>query len=193
MPHTGDQQDGSSEARCEDLSWYAIEPGCSEAELLAVAKVYARDVVDEFELAVTISDIDWEISKRAKRRAGMIQYNGDKPIKIILSWKLFQNKGWDSLAATIRHELIHAHLIRTNQDGSHGEDFKALAEQLKTHVHCETFVAPEWIIQCEDCETEFQRYRRSKVVTHPEEYSCGSCGGQLAVFEYSEFESAEKQ
>jgi len=185
MPNQQEQPVDSTGDLCEDLSWYAIEPGGSEGEFLAVAKVYARDVVAEFDLDVTISAIDWEVSKRAKRRAGLIKYKDETPRKIILSWKLFTNKGWDSVAATIRHELIHAHLITTKGDGTHGADFETLAEELQTHVHCETFVDPEWIIQCRDCEVEYQRYRRSKVVSQPDQYSCGACGGTLAVFENS--------
>lgn len=179
MSDSGAQRVGESENLCEDLSWYSIEPDCSEAEFLAVGKVYARAVIEEFDLSVNISAIDWEISKRAMRRAGLLKYEDETPKQIVLSWKLFSNKGWDAMAATIRHELIHAHLITTNQDGTHGEDFKTLAARLKTHVHCEKFVEPEWILRCMNCENEFPRYRRSKVVKQPEKYSCGDCGGSL--------------
>jgi predicted SprT family Zn-dependent metalloprotease len=170
---------GESEDLCEDLSWYNIDPDCSEEEFLAVSKVYARDIIAEYELSVDITTIDWEISKRAKRRAGLIKYEDKTPTAIVLSWKLFANEGWDAMAATIRHELIHAHLLNTNKDASHGADFKSLAEELKTHVHCDRFVEPEWIIRCTDCGCEFPRYRRSKVVKNPEQYSCGDCGGTL--------------
>jgi predicted SprT family Zn-dependent metalloprotease len=179
MSDTRDHPGGDRADLCEDLSWYAIGSDCSEAEFLAVSKVYAREVVDAFDLVVTPSALDWELSKRAKRRAGLPKYEDTTPTTIVLSWKLFANEGWDAMAATIRHELIHAHLLNTKDDPSHGEEFEALAEELKTHVHCDQFVEPEWIVRFTECGHEFPRYRASKVVRHPDQYSCGECGGPL--------------
>jgi predicted SprT family Zn-dependent metalloprotease len=170
---------GDSNDLCNDLSWYSIESDCSESEFLAICKIYARDVVNEYNLSANIGEIDWGVSKRAKRRAGVLKYQNNNPNSIILSWKYFDNKGWSALAATIRHELIHAHLLNTEGDATHGKSFKTLAKKLKTHVQCEAFVEPDWLIECIECGCEFPRYRRSKVVEKPGQYACGNCGGEL--------------
>jgi SprT-like protein len=39
---------------------------------------------------------------------------------------------------------------------------------------------------CEKCSGKIARYRRSKVVKHLEQYSCGDCGGSLGVEEATE-------
>lgn len=160
---------------------YAIGPDCSREEFLAVAKVYARAVVDACDLTVTVSDLEWEISKRAKRRAGAVKYRDGEPETVVLTWDQFENRGWERMAATIRHELIHVHLL--NEDGSpgHGDQFKALADHLETPVHCERFSDPKWWVDCQDCDVRLARYRRSKLVDNPGAYRCGACGGPFTV------------
>lgn len=179
MKEPKDKLLGESKNLCTDLSWYSIDTNCSDSELLAISKVYARDVTEAYDFSVNISDLDWKVSARAKRRAGVLKYKNKTPKMIILSRKYFENKGWDAVAATIRHELIHAHLVATRGDATHGDAFKSLAEKLQTHVHCDTFVDPDWIVECLACECEFPRYRRSKVVRNPDKYACGKCGGDL--------------
>jgi predicted SprT family Zn-dependent metalloprotease len=75
--------------------------------------------------------------------------------------------------------LIHAHLLNTKDNPSHGETFEALAQQLRTHVRCDRFVDPSWIVRCTECGHQYPRYRESKLVTHPDQYACGECGGAL--------------
>jgi len=98
----------ANESKAVPAGEYAIEPDCSRAEFLAVAKVYARAVVDHFDLNVSVSELD-------------------------------------------------------------------------TQVHCERFAEPNWWVTCTDCENRMGRYRRSKLVTNPENYHCGNCGGRLQV------------
>ena len=162
-------------------SRYAIEPDCSREEFIAVAKVYAREVVDRHDLTASVSDLDWRVSTRAKRRAGAVTYRDGEPQAVVLTWEQFARKGWEATAATIRHELVHVHLLNEERDPGHGEPFRRLADRLDTHVNCERFAEPKWWVSCRDCDARLARYRRSKLVTEPERYQCGDCGGNFRV------------
>lgn len=162
-----------------DPQEYRITPAASEAEFLAVARVYSRSVVDEHDLDVDVSGLTWEVSTRAKRRAGAVKYRDDEPVAVSLTWDYFEEFGWSDVAETIRHELVHAHLLNSRGDSSHGEAFERLAEELDTSVHCKRFTTPKYWVVCDNCETQIARYRRSKLVTQPESYRCGSCGRSL--------------
>lgn len=162
---------------------YAIEPTCTHEEFLAVVKVYARDVVDRHGLSVRVSDLEWEVSKRAKRRAGAVTYRDGDPKSVVLTWRQFENQGWVAVAETIRHELVHVHLLNDADDPSHGPAFEALAAELETSVHCDRFTEPTWWVVCTDCAARLARYRRSKLVNNPESYACGECGGAFRVEE----------
>jgi predicted SprT family Zn-dependent metalloprotease len=143
--------------------------------------VYARRVVAVHDLSVTVGDLSWEVSTRAKRRAGAVRYRDGDPEAVVLAWRQFQHEGWTETAATIRHELVHVHLLREADDPSHGERFRQLADRLDTHVNCERFTPPEWWVRCTECETALPRYRRSKLVEQPDQYRCGDCGGRFRV------------
>lgn len=161
------------------VGYYHIAPDVTVEEFLAVSKLYARDVVDRHELAVEVDGLDWEVSKRAKRRAGAVKYRDDRPEAVSLTWEFFQTQGWGAMAETIRHELVHVHLLNEYGDGSHGERFRQLADELRTTVHCERFAEPTWWIVCQSCGHRTARYRRSKLVENVESYRCGDCGGTL--------------
>jgi predicted SprT family Zn-dependent metalloprotease len=165
---------------------YRVSPACSHEEFLAVARVYARAVTDAHDLSVPVSRLDWEVSTRAKRRAGAVRYRDGRPQTVVLTWGHFERSGWEAMAATIRHELIHVHLIEETGDPSHGERFRELAEQLDTHVHCERFTDPKWWVVCTDCGARLARYRESTLVRNPESYRCGDCGGRFRVERTSE-------
>ena len=174
--------DGTSRSAVADTARrFRIDPDCSHEEFLAVAKVYAREVVDNHDLSVSVSDLEWSVSDRAKRRAGAVTHRNGDPQSVVLTWAQFAERGWSATAATIRHELVHVHLLNEADDPSHGDRFRELARQLDTDVHCERFTDPEWWVVCEDCGTRLARYRRSKLVTTPEAYACGDCGGDLRV------------
>jgi SprT-like protein len=160
---------------------YAIESGCSREEFLAVAKVYAREIVDAFDLTVTVSNLTWDVSKRAKRRAGAVEYRDGEPERIVLTWEQFADSGWEPMAATIRHELIHVHLLNEGVGPGHGDAFRELASILETPVHCDRFADPAYWVECTDCETSIARYRKSKLVKQPDQYRCRECGGTFAV------------
>ena len=178
MPGTGGTDGGRTRV---DVDRYAIDATCSHEEFLAVARVYARDVVAAYGLSAAVSDLDWAVSTRAKRRAGAVKYRNGDPEAVVLTWDHFANLGWAAAAATIRHELIHVHLLNEADDASHGKRFERLADRLDTHVHCDRFVEPAWWVICTDCGARLARYRQSKLVTDPAQYRCGDCGGTFRV------------
>jgi SprT-like protein len=168
-------------ADADPLQRYAVAADASHEEFLAAAKLYARAVVDRHDLAVDVTGLDWEVSTRAKRRAGAVLYRDGDPETVRLTWGQFENRGWPAAAATVRHELVHVHRLAEADDPSHGEAFRRLADELDTHVHCERFTDPEWWVTCVDCGAQLARYRRSKLVENPADYRCGSCGGSFRV------------
>jgi predicted SprT family Zn-dependent metalloprotease len=164
------------------VNFCSISPDCSRQEFLAACKIYAREVVDKHGINVNVSDLSWEVSMRAKRRAAAVKHLNGDPKSICITWEFFQEKGWSNVAETIRHELIHVHLLNKNSDEiGHGEKFEMYADKLDTSTYCERFSEPKWWIVCEDCGGRIARYRRSKVVKSPENYECSSCGGRLYV------------
>lgn len=160
---------------------YALASDCTDAELRSVAKIYARKVVDAHELAVPVSSLEWEISRRAKRRAGALFHADGQARKIQLARRQFENRGWLAVASTIRHELIHAHLVNTEGEAGHGARFEQLARKLETSVHCERFSEPNYWVHCDDCGRTLPRYRKSKLVKRPAQFRCGDCGGRFSV------------
>ncbi|MFH5802045.1 hypothetical protein [Haladaptatus sp. CMAA 1911] len=66
-------------------------------------------------------------------------------------------------------------------DADHGATFTRWKDRLDTSQHCERFTAPKWWLVCEDCGGRIARYRRSKTVRNPEQYSCSKCGGAIRV------------
>lgn len=160
---------------------YEVSTESAPEEFLAAAKLYAREIVDTYGLSVTVSGLTWKVSTRAKRRAGAVKHQDGDPIEIILTWGHFESKGWTAMAATIRHELIHVHLLNESGDHTHGDTFQALAEFLQTPTHCARFSEPEWWVHCSECDARWARYRKSKLVKNPSHYACGECGGALIV------------
>lgn len=163
------------------VSAYAVSPESTRREFLAAAKLYAREVVDAHGLTVAVDTLNWEVSARAKRRAGAVKHCDGTPETVSLTWDFFAEKGWEQTTEIVRHELAHVHLLNEADDGGHGPAFEALAERLRAPRHCERFVGPAWWVRCVDCSVELARYRASKLVEHPERYACGACGGRLRV------------
>lgn len=181
-PHTDSTRDrDAANSHCATVAEYEVTPECSHQEFLAAAKLYARKVVDEYGLSVTVGDLEWEVSTRAKRRAGAVRHRSGDPLSVSLTWGHFERAGWKQVAATVRHELVHVHLLNEDSDASHGEAFRRLAEKLDAPLRCERFTEPKWWVVCEGCGGRLARYRRSKLVETPESYECGDCGGTLRV------------
>lgn len=172
---------GTGDSTRVDPSYYAVDADATGAEFLAACKVYARDVVRAHDLTVDVGGLDWRVSRRAKRRAGQVRYRDGDPEAVVLTWGHFETHGWPAMAETVRHELIHVHLLNEHGDASHGARFEEWAARLDTGVTCDLFTQPRWWVVCGDCDTALARYRESKLVRNVERYRCGSCGGALRL------------
>jgi len=163
------------------LDRFAVDDAASDEQFLAAAKLYAREVVERHDLSVDVSRLELSVSKRANRRAGAVKHRDGEPEEVVLTWDHFSEHGWEAAASTIRHELIHVHLLEEDDDPTHGAAFEELAAELDAPINCERFTDPEWWVICEDCEARIARYRRSKLVEQPEQYVCRDCGGAFRV------------
>ena len=153
------------------------EPG-SPAKLLERAAEYATSV----SLAVDFEEITWEVSHRAKRRAGACRYDANSgEVTIRLTWAAYEAFGWEEFTGVIRHELVHAYEFQTRGESGHGPRFRALAKSVDAPRRCQRFSPPAYWVTCRDCGERLARYRRSKLVKQPDRYRCGSCGGTLSV------------
>ena len=152
--------------------------------LLDRARQHATNVAAEHFPDLPVETIDWEVSHRAQRQAGVTKYDpATEAITIALTWTAYEHHGWEQFSSTVRHELIHAWQYHEFGDADHGATFTRWTDGLDTSQHCERFTAPKWWLVCEDCGGRIPRYRRSKTVRNPEQYSCSECGGAIRVEE----------
>ena len=157
-------------------------PGTDEPttppDLIERARTYAASVP----LAVDLTAVSWEVSRRAKRRAGACRYDPEtEEVTIRLTWAAFEAFGWEEFSGVVRHELVHAYEFQAHGESNHGSRFRALADRVDAPRRCRRFTPPAFWVTCRECEERLARYRRSKLVKHPDRYRCGSCGGQLSV------------
>ncbi|SIR98689.1 SprT-like family protein [Haladaptatus litoreus] len=155
--------------------------------LLDRAQQHAADIATKHFPDLPVKAIDWEVSHRAQRQAGVTKYDpATEAITIVLTWTADEQHGWEQFSSTVRHELIHAWQYHEFGEADHGRTFARWTDALDTTQHCERFTSPNWWVICEDCDGRLARYQRSKVVKHPEKYSCGDCSGSLRVEEATE-------
>ena len=170
----------ASKTRDDGIPESPTEPD-TQSEFIERAREYAADVAAEHFPELSLETVEWEVSTRAERRAGLTHYDratGD--ITVRLTWDAYTEFGWQKMCRTIRHELIHVWQIHEYGEGGHGAQFRARADNLDVDVHCERFKTPKYWITCENCGKQDGRYKRSKIVKHPERYSC-SCSGDITV------------
>jgi predicted SprT family Zn-dependent metalloprotease len=150
-------------------------------ELLERADSYAKAIDLDLEYAT----LDWDISERAKRRAGECRYNkATDEITIVLTWDAYQAHGWETFTGTIRHELVHAWEFDHFGESDHGKRFKRKAQTVDAPRHCQTFTEGRIKLVCsnDSCDWSADRHRASKAVKRPDgKYRCGTCGARYFV------------
>lgn len=152
----------------------------TRAELLARAAAYAETVALDLDVAA----LSWEISERAKRRAGGCRYDpatGD--ITVVLTWDAYREFGWREFTGTVRHELVHAWEYARVGESGHGPRFRRKADELDAPRHCRPFTDGRLRLVCpaDGCGWRAERHRASRPVRDPGAYRCGDCGGAYRV------------
>ena len=141
----------------------------------------AADYAETVPIDVDTESVTWEVSERAKRRAGVCVYDGSS-VTIRLTWDAYREVGWRQFTATIRHELIHAWEFQRFGASDHGERFAEQADRLDAPRHCEAFAEARLELRCaRECGWRAERHRASPPVKRPRDYRCGDCGGKLVV------------
>lgn len=154
----------------------------TDEHLLAHARVHARAVADD--VGVDLDAVAWEVSARAKRRAGACRYDREsETATIVLSWRAYRTFDRDEFEAIVRHELLHAWQFQRFGEADHGPRFRERAAEFDVPVHCDAFAEPRYLLRCENerCEWRLERHRASAPVKTPERYACGACGVDVVV------------
>lgn len=152
----------------------------TKRELRERAREYARTV----DIDVDVEAITWEVSERAKRRAGVCIYDKQtESITIRLTWDAYREYGWEEFTGTIKHELVHAWEFEQFGESSHGYRFKRKAREVGAALNCRAFTDARLRLVCtnETCGWEGRRYRASKAVARPERRRCGRCRSRYRV------------
>jgi len=164
----------------ETVSGDTTDPLTVDDELLARARIHAREVP----IDVNWDDLEWAVSTRAKRWAGRCQWDRRREVAtIVLSRQAYETYDWETFAAVVRHELIHAWEFQRYGKSGHGTRFREKAAALEAPRHCPSFSTPRYRLWCsnDDCTWGARRHRASPPVTTPERYQCGGCGADYVV------------
>jgi len=175
----------------------------ADADILAWSRAYCREVRREWGVDARFDLVEWEVSRRAKRRAAAVKRPKlpDASVGTAYDWaavegadcrplpctvsltreafEAFDRAEWES---TLRHELIHVEQYQRDGTTDHGPAFRERAADLDTEVHCSSFADPKYVLSCGDCEEVVaRRYRECKLVRERERYRSDCCGAALAL------------
>ncbi|GAA0236606.1 SprT-like domain-containing protein [Haladaptatus pallidirubidus] len=105
--------------------------------LLDRAQQHATNVAAVHFPDLPVEAIEWEVSHRAQRQAGVTKYDpATEEITIALTRTAYEQHSWDQFSATVRHELIHAWQYHEFGDADHGATFIRWTDALDTSRHC---------------------------------------------------------
>ncbi|WP_435158855.1 SprT-like domain-containing protein [Haladaptatus sp. DFWS20] len=114
-------------------------------DLLDRAQQHATNVAAEHFPELPIRAIEWEVSHRAQRQAGVTKYDPTtEAITIALTWTAYEHHGRVQFSSTVRHELIHAWQYHEFGDADHDATFTRWIDALDTSRHCERFKSANW-------------------------------------------------
>lgn len=159
------------------------------------AREYANEVIfgEEWPLTpdhVDLSAVTFETSNRMDRKHGVCAHDGQGHSTIRLSETTYERAGFEAMAETIRHELVHAYQQQTQGvEPGHGESFTQWVKPLGLSGRCSN----HYDRQPDDYEYRFYctqgcgfidgRHRWSKAVARAIRGNlvCGDCDSQLRV------------
>ncbi|QFU82884.1 SprT family zinc-dependent metalloprotease [Natronorubrum aibiense] len=153
-------------------------------ELLARARIHAREVLADHALEIDRDALEWEVTTRARRRAGACRWDVDREVAtIVLTRQAYERYDWPAFAGVVRHELVHVWEFQHFGESGHGPRFREQAAILDAPRHCRRFSAPRYVLRCleGECDWHARRHRASRPVKAPAQYRCGECGGRYEV------------
>ncbi|WP_433634794.1 SprT-like domain-containing protein [Halomicrococcus sp. NG-SE-24] len=114
----------------------------TQAALLDRAQTHAADVAAEHFPEFPVESIDWEVSERTQRQAGVTEYDPDtEAVTIRFTWDAYQEFGWIQFSKTVWHELVHAWQYWQFKEADHGETFAHWMDSFNIDQHCERFTS----------------------------------------------------
>lgn len=125
------------------------------------------------------------INTRRRTILGTCEKQKDGRFKIVIS-SIAVEAGEKEIRNVIAHEVLHT----CKGCGNHGELWKNYAKRLGNIIGQEIKRTGEpenarairenapYVLVCERCGRQFHRFKRSKLVMHPERYKC-TCGGKI--------------
>ncbi|WP_255148772.1 SprT-like domain-containing protein [Halorarius halobius] len=155
-------------------------PPATDDRLREWARRYARTV----DVDAALDAVSWEVSARAKRRAGACIHDPETgAVTIRLAARAAERFSREAFEAVVRHELIHAWEYQQFGEAGHGRRFRKQADRLNVETTCPTFSVPRLRLYCTaaGCDWSAERHRASAVVTDPEDRRCGACGARYEV------------
>ncbi len=133
------------------------------------------------------------VNNRAIKRYGMCSYQKDGTFSIEISKYLLDERIPEiELKNTIVHEILHTCKGCMN----HGNTWKRNANLMNkkygyrlTRVRtCKEFTKIveeeqpyKYIVRCTKCGYEYKRRKKSRLIEHINEFTCGNCGGKLEL------------
>lgn len=174
-------------------------------ELILGSRAYCREAAREYDIDVTFSLVDWEVSTRAKRRAAAVKRtkipNAEvgTPINwesaadrlgrsvddlqnctLSLTWAAYEAFDSGEWTATLRHELVHIEQFQRDGTTDHGSAFEERAIAVDATVKCPPFADPKYLLTCAACESVVgRRYRDCKLVREHDQYRSSCCGADV--------------
>ncbi|KTG26910.1 SprT-like domain-containing protein [Haloferax profundi] len=173
-------------------------------ELIRWSRAYCARAVEQYEFAVDLEPVEWEVSTRAKRRAAAVktpQFDdaavGERldwashspsgqtpPCTMSLSWRAFESFERSEWAATLRHELVHVEQFQAYGATDHGQAFKRRADAVDAPFRVRRFTDPKYVLTCTDCGDDVAyRYRECKLVRQPTAYRSSCCEATLSCIQ----------
>ena len=135
--------------------------------------------------------ITFQVNTRAVSRLGICRKSGDCYVIEIAAALLDERVPLrDGLLDTLMHELLHTcygcmkHTGRWKQyadkvNAAYGYHIKRAAAREEHIVPKELEKPPKYKVICPNCGMEYERYKMSEFIRHPEKYRCGKCGKSM--------------
>ncbi len=154
--------------------------------------IYARICMFELDcLKIKYAkNLTLKVNTRAKTRLGVCKKSGDCYEIEIAAILLDERTPEEYLKNTIMHELLHTCYGCMNHTGrwkklaervnsAYGYNVKRAAAPDEELIPDGLTDKPKYKVVCPVCGTEYERYRKSALIQHPERYRCGRCKANL--------------